>query len=135
MSMITAGAGRSPILPAAVFIVVEIVLAAETVSVVLLKELDSRNAGAAPLAILLSVALLANLGLVCTMAAAITGDAVRHWKRERARELSGEFAYFSETPVVTGAADGDSAPIDLAAPSSGVLAWSSPAGLAGAELH
>jgi hypothetical protein len=145
MSIITPGAAmdaaettdttRPAILPAAAFIVVEIVLVAETVLVILLKELDVRNPGAAPIAILLSVALLANLGLVCGLAAAITGDAVRHWKRERARELSGWFALFSDDPGLVGSADGDLAPVDVAAPACGVLERCSPAGLAGAWLQ
>jgi hypothetical protein len=107
-------AGRPAILPSAVFIVVEIVLVAETVLVILLKELDARDSGAGPIAILLSIALLANLGLVCSMVAAITGDAVRHWKRERARELSGWFALCYDNPGVLGYADGDiAAPAEL----------------------
>ncbi len=75
-------------LPAAVFIVVEILLAAETIWVLLLGELDPRAPAAAPLAILLSVALLANLGLVCGAAAAVAADAIRRSDRE----LSGSFA-------------------------------------------
>lgn len=54
-------AARSAIIPAAVFIIVEIILVAETISVILLKEFDPRNPGAAPIAVLLSIALLANL--------------------------------------------------------------------------
>jgi hypothetical protein len=126
----TSDAARPAILPAVVFIVVEIVLVAEAVLVILLKELDVRNPAAAPIAILLSVALLANLGLVCSLAAAITGDAVRHWKRERARELSGWFALFSDDPGL-GSADGDLAPVGVDAPACGVLERCSPAGLTG----
>ena len=125
----TTHTARPAILPAALFIVVEIVLVAEAVLVILLKQLDARNPGAAPIAILLSVALLANLGLVCTMAAAITGDAVRHWKRERARELSGWFALFSDDSGMLASADDDIAAMDVEAPASGVLAGCSPAGL------
>lgn len=127
----TGDTARPAILPAVVFIVVEIVLVAEAVLVILLKELDVRNPGAAPIAILLSVALLANLGLVCSLAAAITGDAVRHWKRERARELSGWFALFSDDPGPVGSADGDLAPVGVDAPACGVLERCSSGGLTG----
>ncbi len=77
--------------PAAVFIVVEIVLVAETVSVILLDEVDPRNPGAAPIAILLSVALLANLGLVCGVAAAIAADSARRLRRAEASALIDSF--------------------------------------------
>ncbi|OBH05106.1 hypothetical protein A5696_02865 [Mycobacterium sp. E2699] len=73
---------KRAVLPAAVFIVVEILLAAETLWVLLLGELDPRSPAAAPLAILLSVALLANLGLVCSAAAAVAADAIRRADRE-----------------------------------------------------
>src|SRR5690242_18007547 len=46
-----------PFVPAAIFIAVEILLAAETISVVLLRAIDPQNPGAAVIAILLSVAL------------------------------------------------------------------------------
>ncbi|HTX96882.1 MAG TPA: hypothetical protein VME67_19730 [Mycobacterium sp.] len=68
---------RRATLPAGIFIVVEILLAAETIVVILLGEMDPRNPGAAPIAILLSVALLANLGLVCSVAAVLAADSVR----------------------------------------------------------
>jgi hypothetical protein len=63
--------GRRPaMVPVAVFIMVEIMLAADTISVIFLGELDPRNPGTAPVAMLLCTALLANLGLVCGLAAA-----------------------------------------------------------------
>jgi hypothetical protein len=83
----SAGAGPA-ILPVAAFIVVQILLAAETIWVILLKEMAPRSPAAAPLAILLSVALLANLGLVCSAAAAVAADAIRRSNRP----LSGSFA-------------------------------------------
>jgi hypothetical protein len=69
--------GKSALVLAAIFIVVEIVLMAETISVILLEGSERRNPGAAPIAILLSAALLANLGLVCTFIAASAASAVR----------------------------------------------------------
>jgi hypothetical protein len=68
---------RSAIIPAAVFIIVEIILVAEAISVILLKEIDLRNPAATPIAILLSMALLANLGIVCSMAAASVANSIR----------------------------------------------------------
>ena len=68
---------RSALIPAAVFIVVEIILVAEAISVILLKEIDLRNPAATPIAILLSMALLANLGIVCSMAAASAANSIR----------------------------------------------------------
>ena len=68
---------RSAIIPAAVFIIVEIILVAEAISVILLKEIDLRNQAATPVAILLSMALLANLGIVCSMAAASAANSIR----------------------------------------------------------
>jgi hypothetical protein len=68
---------RSAIIPAAVFIIVEIILVAEAISVILLKEIDLRNPAATPIAILLSMALLANLGIVCSMAAASAANSIR----------------------------------------------------------
>ncbi|MGO8939008.1 MAG: hypothetical protein ACLQLO_18485 [Mycobacterium sp.] len=70
-----AGNAKPAILSAAVFIIVEVVLVAETIAVILLKEIDPRNPGAAPIAILLSMTLLANLGLVCSVAATIAAMA------------------------------------------------------------
>ena len=87
----TVGIVKPAIVSAAVFIIVEIVLVAETIAVILLKEIDPRNPGAAPIAILLSMALLANLGLVCGIAATIAANSVRQSKRERARALRGRF--------------------------------------------
>jgi hypothetical protein len=68
---------RSALIPAAVFIIVEIILVAEAISVILLKEIDLRNPAATPIAILLSLALLANLGIVCSMAAASAANSIR----------------------------------------------------------
>jgi hypothetical protein len=83
------GIVKPAIVSAAVFIIVEIVLVAETIAVILLKEIDPRHPGAAPIAILLSVTLLANLGLVCGIAATIAANSVRLSKHERARALRG----------------------------------------------
>jgi hypothetical protein len=47
---------------------------AESISVILLDEIDPEKAGAAPIAILPSIALLANLGVVCSVAAAIAAN-------------------------------------------------------------
>jgi hypothetical protein len=82
-------AARSAIIPAAVFIIVEIILVAETISVILLKEFDPRNPGAAPIAVLLSIALLANLGLVCSIAAASVAKSVPRSEYEEGPPLSG----------------------------------------------
>jgi hypothetical protein len=73
----TVETGKSALVLAAIFIVVEIVLMAEAISVILLEGSERRNPGAAPIAILLSTALLANLGLVCTFIAASAASAVR----------------------------------------------------------
>jgi hypothetical protein len=91
-----ADAVKPTILPAAVFIIVEILLAAETISVILFDELDPRNSWAGAIAILLSVALLANLGLVCSAAAGFAADAIRRSNRARALAPSG---WFSEVSV------------------------------------
>lgn len=105
---------KHTILPAAVFIIVETVLVAETILVVLLDEISPRSPGAAPIAILLSVALLVNLGLVCGVAAALAADSERRSRRARARDLIDSF------PAV-------SAPVDaiesaaLSSPACGVL--------------
>jgi hypothetical protein len=88
----TVDRSKPAIVPAAVFIIVEIMLAAETISVILLKEIDPRNPISAPIAILLSTALLVNLGFVCSMAAAMAASSVRQRKRERARALNRCFA-------------------------------------------
>jgi hypothetical protein len=77
----TVETGKSALVLAAVFIVVEIVLMAETIVVVLLEGSEHRNPGAAPIAILLSTALLANLGLVCTFIAASAANVVRRSRR------------------------------------------------------
>lgn len=73
--------GKSPWVLAAVFILVEIVLMAETISVMLLGGSEQRNPGATPIALLLSTALLANLGLVCSFIAASAASAVRRSRR------------------------------------------------------
>jgi hypothetical protein len=86
------GIVKPAIVSAAVFIIVEIVLVAETIAVILLKEIDPRHPGAAPIAILLSMTLLANLGLVCGIAATIAANSVRLSKHERARALRGPSA-------------------------------------------
>jgi hypothetical protein len=79
------------VLPAAAFILVEIILVAETISVILLQETDPRNPGAAPVGVMLCVALLVNLGVVCTVAAAIAAESVRRSERARARYLIDSF--------------------------------------------
>jgi hypothetical protein len=98
------GTVKPAILPAAVFIIVEVVLVAETISVILFKDMDLRNPGAAPITVLLSVALLANLGLVCGVAAAIAAESVRRSNRARARALSSSF------PAVSAPAEGVKSP-------------------------
>ena len=85
---------RSALIPAAVFIIVEIILVAETISVILLQEIGPRNPGAAPIAILLSMALLANLGLVCSIAAANVAKSVRQSKWEEVLARSDRLAAF-----------------------------------------
>ena len=80
--------GKAALVPAAVFILVEILLAAETISVILIKDIDSRNPGAALIDILLSVALLANLGIVCGIAAARAAGAVRQSRHSSAAALA-----------------------------------------------
>ena len=52
-------------------------LVAETISVILLKDIDLRNPAATPIAILLSMALLANLSIVCSMAATTAANSIR----------------------------------------------------------
>jgi hypothetical protein len=81
--------GKSPWVLAAVFIVVEIVLMAETISVILLGGSEQRSPGITPIAILLSAALLANLGLVCSFIAASAASAVRRSRRAGAAVGSG----------------------------------------------
>jgi hypothetical protein len=75
------GAPKLAILPAAVFIIVEIILVAESISVILLKEIGPQHPGTAPIAMLLSMALLGNLGLVCGLAAASVAGSIRHLKQ------------------------------------------------------
>jgi hypothetical protein len=107
---------KSAILPAAIFIVVEVVLVAETISVILLQDMHSRNVGAVAIAILLSVALLANLGLVCSMAAAIAAQSVRRSNRARARAFSSSFPAASAPVAGVDSAERDVAGADLPAP-------------------
>jgi hypothetical protein len=108
---------KPAIVPAAVFIIVEVVLVAETISAILLNELDPRNPGAAPITILLSVALLVNLGLVCSVAAAIAAESVRRSNRARVRALSSSFPAVS-APAGVESAQRDVAGTDLAAPAA-----------------
>ena len=126
---------KPAILPAAVFIIVEIVLVAETISVILLKEMDPRNPAAAPIAILLSVALLANLGLVCSVAAASAADSVRRSNRARARALSGRFAAVGAPAEGTDSADVDLAGVDFPAPASVAFPECDPARPTDSEDH
>jgi hypothetical protein len=91
----TVDTGKAAIVSAAVFIIVETVLVAETIAVILLKEIGPRHPGATPIATLLSVTLLANLGLVCGIAATIAANSVRRSKHERVRALRGHFAALS----------------------------------------
>jgi Zn-dependent protease with chaperone function len=83
---------KSPWVLAAVFILVEIVLMAETISVMLLGGSEQRNPGATPIALLLSTALLANLGLVCSFIAASAASAVRRSRCAEAASFSAEVA-------------------------------------------
>src|SRR5581483_6835037 len=76
----TVEAGKSALVLAAIFIAVEIVLMAETISV-LLEGAEARSPGGGPIAILLSTALLANLGLMCTFIAATATSAIRRSRR------------------------------------------------------
>ncbi|WP_068179629.1 hypothetical protein [Mycobacterium sp. UM_CSW] len=86
-----ADAVKRAILPAAVFVVVQTLLAAEAISVILFEDVDARNAGARLIAFLLSVALLANLGLVCGLVAAHAAGTIRRWNHARARALINAF--------------------------------------------
>jgi hypothetical protein len=103
------------ILPAGAFIFVEIILAAETISVISLHETDPRNPGAAPIGVLLCAALLANLGVVCGVAAAIAAESVRRAERARARDLIESFPAYSLPSLGTESA-GISAPPCVAFP-------------------
>jgi hypothetical protein len=112
---------RKPaIVLAAVFIFVEAILLAETVSVILLKEVDLRNPGAVLIALLLSMALLGNF--VCGMVAARAAGFVRqseHSKHVGAGPISDWFAVVSGSHAAIGCAAGaDIAGVDLAAPAS-----------------
>ena len=112
-----AGNAKPAILSAAVFIIVEVVLVAETIAVILLKEIDPRNPGAAPIAILLSMTLLANLGLVCSVAATIAANSIRQLNHQRTRAFSGRFAALSGAPEGTESVDRDNAgAVDYVAP-------------------
>jgi hypothetical protein len=111
--------GKQPaIVPAAVFIIVEIMLVAETISVILLKEIDPRNPGAAPIAILLSVALLANLGLICSIAAASAANSVRQSKHGGTRAGSGWIPVVRASEERIDSAPADFAGVDFPAPAS-----------------
>jgi len=111
------GIVKPAIVSAAVFIIVEIVLVAETIAVILLKEINPRHPGPAPIAILLSMTLLANLGLVCGIAATIAGNSVRRSKHERARAVRGPFAALSGGAEGSESADRDIAGVvDVPAP-------------------
>ncbi|MGO9156613.1 hypothetical protein [Mycobacterium sp.] len=65
---------------AAVFIIVETVLVAETIWVILFNEIDVGNPWSAAIGILLSIALLANLGIVCGVAATGAAESARQSK-------------------------------------------------------
>jgi hypothetical protein len=106
---------KSAIVPAAVFIIVEIVLVAETISVILLDGIGPGKAGATPIAILLSIALLANLGVVCSVAAAVAANPARQSKHKEARALSGWLPAVSSTAEGIDFATGDSGGVDVAA--------------------
>lgn len=102
--------GKSPWVLAAAFIVVEILLMAETIIVILLGGSEPRNAGVTPIAILLSTALLANLGLVCSFIGASAASAVRRSRRAEAASFSAEVAespddYLSAVDVLGSAAN------------------------------
>jgi hypothetical protein len=101
--------GKSPWVLAAVFIVVEIVLMAETISVILLGGSEQLHRGVTPIAILLSTALLANLGLVCSFIAASAASAVRRSRR------AGAIPIPSFTAISCGAEGVESMAGDLAA--------------------
>jgi hypothetical protein len=106
---------KSAIVPAAVFIIVEIVLAAETISVILLDGIGPGKAGAAPIAILLSIALLANLGVVCSVAAAVAANAARQSKHKVARAPSGWLHAVSSSAEGIDFAAGYTGGVDVAA--------------------
>jgi hypothetical protein len=91
----TVDTAKLAIVPVAVFIIVEIMVVAETIWVILLKGVDPQNPGAAPIAMLLSMALLANLGLVCSIAAASAANSVRQSRHWEAGALTGRFAEIS----------------------------------------
>lgn len=106
---------KRAILPAAVFIIVEILLVAETILVILRKDIDRGNPAAAPITILLSLALLANLGFVCGLAAATAGESIRRSNRARAGAL-GSLRAVSASDAEVESAQRDVAGIDGAAP-------------------
>ena len=111
------GIVKPAIVSAAVFIIVEIVLVAETIAVILLKEINPRHPGPAPIAILLSMTLLANLGLVCGIAATIATNSVPRSKHQRARALRGRFTALSGGAEGIESADRDIAGVvDVPAP-------------------
>jgi hypothetical protein len=110
------GIVKPAIVSAAVFIIVETVLVAETIAVILLKQIDPRHPGAAPIATLLSVTLLANLGLVCGIAATIAANSVRRSKHERARSLRGHFAALGGAEGIESADRDIAGVVDVRAP-------------------
>lgn len=76
----TVGTVKRAIALTAVFIIVETVLVAETIWVILFNGIDVGNPCSAAIGILLSIALLANLGTVCGVAAARAAESARQSK-------------------------------------------------------
>lgn len=110
----TAETGKSAIVLAALFIVVEILLMAETIGVILHEGSEDRYPGQAPVAILLSTALLANLGLVCTV---IAGSAANVVRRSRRAEVISAAMFSAVICSAEVAPSADAAPPDIAASS------------------
>jgi hypothetical protein len=78
---------KSAIIPVVVFIVVQIMLAAETIWVIFREELNPWYPGAVPIAGLLSITLLADFALVCSVAATLAVQSIRQSQHVRGREL------------------------------------------------
>ena len=76
----TVGTGKRTIVLATVFIIVETVLVAETIWVLLFNGIDVGDPWSAAIGVLLSVALLANLGIVCGVTAARGAESARQAK-------------------------------------------------------
>ena len=114
----TVDIGKRAIVPAAVFVIVEIMLVAETILVILFKELDPRNPGTASITILLSIALLANLGLVCGIAAAIAANSVRQSTQGGTRAGSGWLRLVRAGEERIDSASVEIAGVDFPAPAS-----------------